>query len=252
MAKKKKPQAGKKKPAPPNKKSAQPVRGEKNAPAKKQDPKPARVKKAAPVKKVKPKRVTGEKQAPSATKAPLGGREILRRAAVAAAVLLTVCGIVLSSVSLYNDLLEKKVPLYYAGMLQRENVMPIEMQDEQVRKSVRATKRHGKTHAFDYFCSRTIQLDPDSLSGYILFGNPAGNDCDLILSIFDSEDNLLFRSGGLTPGNYLTQIRLAVDGWENGEYACKAVVTAYRGQNIDYKCIGAQYSRLTVKVGETS
>ena len=231
MANKKKPQAGKAKPAPAGKKKPEPARGKKAAPAKKTKPKPTE---------------------PSAPKAPLGSRESLRRAAIAVLAVLTAFGIVLSAVSLYNDLLQKKVTLYYGGMRQEYDVIPITMQEDEVRQSVRATKRHGKTHAFTYFCARTLQLDADSLTGYILFGNPAGNDCDLILSVFDEEDNLIYRSGGIAPGKYLTQIRPNVDEWEKGAYNCKAVVTAYRGQNIEYRCIGAQYSRLTVKVGETS
>lgn len=185
-------------------------------------------------------------------KARVSAGEILRRAAIAALALLMVFGVVLTASAVRSDRLRRKITLNYVGMLEESCVLPIELSDEQVRERVRATKRHGDTHAFSYFCTRTLQLDPNTLNGYILFGNPADNDCDLVLSIFDEKDNLIFRSGGLQPGKYITLIRPNVDEWERGEYACKAVVTAYSGHDITYKCIGAQYSRLNVKVGESS
>ena len=254
MANKKKPQAGNAKPAPAKKPQAGKAKPEpakkkpqagkaKPAPAKDKS-EPVRKKKTAPAKKTKPKL--------SVPKAPADGRDLLRRIAIVLLAALTVSGIALSAVSLRNDRLQNKVTLLYAGMLQKANVMPITMQESDVRRNVRSTKRHGKTSAFTYYISRTLQLNADSLTGYILFGNPADNDCDLVLSVFDEADNLIYRSGGVRPGTYLTQIRPDVDGWALGAHNCKAVVTAYRGQDIAYRCIGAQYSRLTVKVGETS
>ncbi len=195
-------------------------------------------------------KVTKQKQ--SAGEGPGGGKERLRRAAFALLAVLAVFGIVVSALSVRSEQLQKKVTLLYAGMLERDNVMPIELSEKRVRESVRATKRHGDTHAFTYFCTRTLQLEANAMSGYILFGNPADNDCDLVLSIFDDKDALIYRSGGIKPGTYLTQIRLPVEAWEGGTYVCKAVVTAYKGTDLPYKCVGAQYSRLTVKVGETS
>lgn len=220
-----------------NKKNPEPVRANAPAPAKKAKTKPAVRKKRKP--------------RPSAGKAS-GGMERLRRAAVVLLAIVAVCGIVVSALSVRSELLQKKVTLVYAGMLQKENVVPIALTNAQVRACVRDTKRHGDTYAFSYFCSRTLQLDADTMSGYILFGNPAGSGCDLVLSIFDGDGSLIYRSGGVTPGNYLTQIRFSAEDWESGSYPCRAVVTAYKGHDLQYKCIGAQYSRLTVKVGETS
>lgn len=252
---KKKPvSAGKKKPATAGKKKPVTAEKKKPSPAGKKKPVTAGKKKSAADRKIA-KPAAAEKRVQtraSAPKAPVGVWESLRRAAIVAAALLAVFGVVLSVISVHNEKLQSKGVQYYAGLLQEECVQPIELTDEQVRQSVRNTMRHGQTHAFSYYCSRTLNLDADNLTGYILFGNPADNDCDLVLSIYDSEDNLIYRTGGLTPGKCITLIRPSVDEWERGTYACRAIVTAYRGQGLDYKCIGAQYSRLTVNVGVTS
>ena len=236
-------------------KTSAPAKGKKPVPAKGKMPaaaagkKPERPQKKKAVQAVRTKAAASGSAAP---KAPADGKAILFRVLIAVTAVLAAFGIVLSAVSLRNEHLQRKVELYYAGMLQESGVSPITITDEQVRQSVRNTKRHGNTRAFTYYCARTLKLDAETRRGYILFGNPADNDCDLVLSILDENDNLIYRTGGVEPGKYLTMIRPDVDEWECGTYTCKAYVCAYEGEGLDYKCIGAQYSRLTVKIGETS
>lgn len=216
--------------------------------ANKKKPESAKKTKAVPVKKKKTE--AAQTSAPQA-RVRIESKELLRRIAIAALALLCCFGVVFSALSIRGERLQKKIPLSYAGVLQQSCLFPIGLDESQVRSSVRATKRHGQTYAFTYFCSQRLQLSADSMSGYILFGNPAENDCTLVLTILDKNDHLIYRSDGVEPGNYITQIRPFFN-MEGGVYPCKAYVSGYTGRDFQYKCVGVQYSRLDIEVGGTS
>ncbi len=221
-----------------NKKKPAPISKTKTAQAKKKKPIAVNQKSPKPVE-------------PSAPKSRADGREILRRAAIAALAVVLVFGIALTVDSMRGELLQNKITLVYSGVLQQESLFSIEAEDDWVHEGVRATKRHGQTRAFTCFCNDTLQLNEANMTGYIYFGNPVDNDCTLVLSVFDKNNTLLYRSGGVEPGKYVTQIRpfyvLA-----KGTYPCTAYISAYAGRDQDYRCVGVQYMHLTVKVGETS
>lgn len=248
---KKKKSAAKKKPEPSAKKKPELAAKKKPEPAAKEKPEPAAKKKPEPAKMKK--KASADKPMPEKTSArnPLPGTEILRRVLIAALAVLVVCAGVLSGYSLHGERLQQKLDVHYTGILQRDNLHPIAFEDEQVKAHVRATKRHGQTGAFTFFCNNTLRLSNVNMTGFILFGNPADNDCALVLTILDKDGNRIYRSGGVQPGQYISRIHPSVE-WEDGDYACTAYVSAFRGEGKDYRCIGVQYTRLTVKVGETS
>ena len=257
-SKKKKP-AAKKKPIPAVKKKPEPAAKEKPESAAKKKPEPAAKKKPELAAKKKPepakmkKKASAGKQKPEkpSVRNPLPGTEILRRVLIAALAVLVVCAGVLSGYSLHGERLQQKLDVHYTGILQRDNLYPIAFEDEQVKAHVRATKRHGQTGAFTFFCNKTLRLSNVNMTGFIVFGNPADNACALVLTILDKDGNRIYRSGGVEPGQYISRIHPSVE-WEDGDYACTAYVSAFRGEGKDYRCIGVQYTRLTVKVGETS
>ena len=222
----------------------------KPVPANKKKPEQANKAKKLSAQKTRPAAKKKTKAAPK-KRARVSGTELLRRILIAALALLIVFGVVLSAVSLHEERLQKKITRTYSGLLQQECLFPIDLDEEQVRQNVRATKRRGQTRAFTYFCNDTLQLDAQSMSGYILFGNPADNDCTLVLSVTDENDRLIYCSDGVSPGKYITMVRPLVP-MESGTHACKAYVAAYKGRDERYKCVGVQYSRLTVEVGGSS
>lgn len=246
-----------------NKKQPVPARRKKPEPAQKNKPAPARSVKSGAAKKKQPASVRGKtvtvkkqpdparekKPEPPVPKAQISPKELLRRCLIVILAIVTAFGVSLSVVSLRNERLQNKITLIYSGVLEDDYVFPIEFSDEQVRESVKQTRRHGQTRAFTYFCDDHLRLDPIDRYGFIMFGNPEENDCQLVLSILDEDGKLVYRSKGVEPGNYITQIRPYVQ-LEAGSYAYTAYVSAYVREDYRYKCVGVQYSRLTVEVGE--
>ena len=189
------------------------------------------------------------KQQPSAPRRgvrPQDKNAFLRRCAILLLCIGLVFGTVLSAVSVRSELLQKKYRFIYGGSLQKECLFDLTIDAESVRKYVREMDRHGQTRKFAFFCNDT--LAPDTMNGLcaIMFGSPDTNDCILILSIYDENGDMLYRSDGVEPGKYISQIRLVTD-MENGAHTCRAYVTAYDRDN--YACIGVQYTDLTVQIG---
>ncbi len=218
-------------------------------------PEPQRKKKPAPGKK-KSTVSAKKKPKPAGASEPkaharIGVGEVLRGVSVVLLSLVICFGLVLSVVSFRGEQLQKKVVLSYSGVLQRECLFSIDFEDGQVRNFVESTKRRGQTRAFTFFCNTTLLLNADSMSGYILFGNPAENDCDLVLSIVDENGDLIYRSDGVQPGKYISQIRPFVAP-EKGAHVCTAYVSGYRIRDQRYECVGVQYMDLAVEVGGSS
>lgn len=211
---------------------------------------PAKNKKAVPVKKKKTE--PAEPAAPK-KRAPIFSGETLRRVLIAAVALLCCFGFVLSAVSVHGELLQRKAAFPYQGVQQRDCLFPIDFEEGQLRALIDSTKRHGQTRAFTYFCNSALQVNEATMTGYILFGNPAGNDCDLVLSIVDENGDVIYRSDGVKPGSYITQIRPSIDP-QFGTQECTAYVSGYTGTDEPflYKCVGVQHSRLIVQMGESS
>ena len=233
--------------------NAEPVRRKAVKPDDRKRPQPTRERK--PTRGKQPESVNRKQTQPAEPSEPKkargGVKAILSGVLIAALVLVMIGGVTLSVVSMHNEKLQRKITLIYAGILQEDFLFPINLTDSEVESSVQATKRHGMTRAFTYFCNDTLRLNEASLSGYIYFGNPAENDCDLVLTVFADDGRLVYRSGGVQPGNYITRIQPFGDVTDK-ETVCTAYVSAYKGSGKNYKCIGVQYSRLVMKVGETS
>lgn len=170
-------------------------------------------------------------------------------------VLLAVCSAVLvfavclSVVSGYNEFLLQKVGTGYAAVLQRESVYPIGIDADEEVQRIRETNRHGQKTAFRYFCEEEITFRNCTSFGALILANPQSNDCDLVATIFDKDGRILYRSDGIEPGKYLSQIRL-MEGLQAGEYPCRLYVTGFDRQT--QKAVGVQYTKLKIIVEENT
>ncbi|MGN0635600.1 MAG: hypothetical protein ACI4I5_05200 [Acutalibacteraceae bacterium] len=171
------------------------------------------------------------------------------------AVLLAVCSAVLvfaiclSVVSGYNEFLLQKVGTGYAAVLQRESVYPIGIDADEEVQRIRETNRHGQKTAFRYFCEEEIIFRNCTSFGALILANPESNDCDLVATIFDKDGRILYRSDGIEPGKYLSQIRL-MQGLQAGEYSCRLYVTGFDRET--QKAVGVQYTKLKIIVEENT
>ena len=160
--------------------------------------------------------------------------------------LICIGGIVCSAVSIRNEKLRDQVYFVYSGDLQKRGLYPIKLTGEEQKTKVKKTKRHGQLGKFQYYCVSDLRMQSSNMDSTIRFGNVSTNDCVLVLSVVDAAGHLLYRSGGVEPGNYISRIRLSQP-LEDGTYDCRAYVAAYDRQTFAY--LGAQYSALNVIIG---
>lgn len=171
------------------------------------------------------------------------------------AVPLAVCSVVLifavclSVVSGYNEHLLKKVGTDYACVLQKESIYPIGIDAQETVQRIKETNRHGQKTAFQYFCEEEITFRNCTSFGALILANPQTNTCDLVATIFDKDGRVLYRSNGIEPGKYLSQIRL-MEGLQAGEYACRLYVAGFDRQT--QKSVGVQYTKLKIIVEENT
>ena len=177
-------------------------------------------------------------------------RTLLRYAAILALCAGIVFGTVLAAFSVRGERLQRKYPYIFGGQAQRECIYDIDFDEETLHEYLRSTKRHGQKSAFTYFCAGRLYMPSKSEYGAIHFGNPATNDCVLVLTIVDETDHVVYRSDGVAPGKYITFIHPRMDGTE-GSFPCRAYVSGYTYAEDGYVCIGVQYSSLIVDIGGT-
>lgn len=175
------------------------------------------------------------------------GNNKLRFAAMIVLAVLLVCSVPLILVSRHNEKLYNSVEFTYAGMLHEEYLYSMDIDAAEQAERVEGMKRHGKKKAFDYFCNETLEFDSASSYGSVLFANVECNDCILVFTIKDEDGNMLFRSGGIEPGKYVSQLRL-YNRLEVGTHPARLFVTGYDRETK--ACIGVQYTDVEIRIGD--
>lgn len=206
-------------------------------------------------KKVEPaKAVETKPEIPNGTSAKNGFSAFFSRLSLhkKTALLILCAGVFVAAVcfavaSGYNEFMLRKIGVSYAAVLQRESVYDIGIDAEEVKQRVKDTDRNGQKSAFGYFCESEISLRNSTQYGALIFGNPESNDCDLVATILDKDGRLLYRSDGIAPGKYLSQIRLFA-GLEAGEHTCRLYVVGFDRET--QKAVGVQYTKLKIVVEE--
>lgn len=200
-----------------------------------------------PTKKMKPKTpcVATLKNKVSAVLSRLSlGKKTVPLILCAGVLVFSVCFAVVSG---YNEFLLKKVGVSYAAILQRESVYDINIDADAVKQRVKDTDRNGQKSSFAYFCEEKITFRNCTQYGALIFANPETNDCDLVVTLLDKDGHLLYRSDGIAPGKYLSQIRLFA-GLEAGEHTCRLYVAGFDRETR--KPVGVQYTKLKIIVEE--
>lgn len=206
-------------------------------------------------KKVEPaKAVETKPEIPNGTSAKNGFSAFFSRLSLhkKSALLILCAGVFVAAVcfavaSGYNEFMLRKIGVSYAAVLQRESVYDIGIDAEEVKQRVKDTDRNGQKSAFGYFCEEELSLRNSTQYGALIFGNPESNDCDLVATILDKDGRLLYRSDGIAPGKYLSQIRL-MDGLDAGEHTCRLYVVGFDRETR--KPVGVQYTKLKIVVEE--
>lgn len=171
----------------------------------------------------------------------------IRLVAIVVVAAVLAASVPLAWIGVRNARMQEHALYVFNGVLQEESIFNITLDEKDQTYRAAETHRHGQTGKFSYFCDSTLVLASRNAYGPIVFGNPSANDCILVLTILDKDGEMLYRSGGVLPGKYISQIRLLSAPDESGTYACRAYVSAYDRQTKER--IGVQYSKLSVQIG---
>lgn len=166
---------------------------------------------------------------------------------ITAVSLILVAGAITACFGVRNYRLQKSVEFTYMGMLQTDSVRDIEIDADEQAKRVDEMKRKGQTGRFGFFCNSEMNLQYKTAYGSLVLANVSTNDCIFVVSILDENGNLIYRSGGIEPGRYLSQIRLFSPP-EDGEHDCRVYVSAY--DKATFELVGVQYTSLLLRIGE--
>ena len=172
---------------------------------------------------------------------------LLRRIVLIALAVVMAASVCLVIFGLRGENLRTAANTTFNGVMQKDSLYAMDIDEKAQIDKVKETPRGGQTAKFRYFTSTYLRLDYAFAYTPIVFGNVSSNDEILVFSIVDDESGILmYRSGGIEPGNYVSQIRL-LHAYSAGEYTCRMYVTAYDRET--YACRGVQYTDLTVMVG---
>jgi hypothetical protein len=110
---------------------------------------------------------------------------------------------------------------------------------------IEALDAHG-SNKFEFYINSVIPVDDDSSTEELCFGNPEGNDCILVATIFDSDGDILYRSLGLESGKEVNDATLFKE-LPYGTHKVKVAVNAYDKETN--KKIGTKYAHIKLSVG---
>ncbi|MCR4614772.1 MAG: hypothetical protein K5756_01295 [Clostridiales bacterium] len=171
---------------------------------------------------------------------------------IIAAVLVVVVGVVIAliihSSTGINALPKEAVPVYRGAKAHVSTVRDISIDAKEENKRIHAIKMKGDTDKFKFYCFilDTLEINEWYTPFEPCFANSKDNDCILIISIFNEENELLYRSLGLEPGKYIPNVKL-FEMLDYGTYKCKLCVAAYDTKTFEN--IGVQYKDFTLTVG---
>ncbi|HZJ77878.1 MAG TPA: hypothetical protein VFD52_03650 [Clostridia bacterium] len=135
----------------------------------------------------------------------------------------------------------------YAGVNEDEKkVRDIDIGIKEQHERADKLRVKGDKDAFKFFVRKELLFDEWNREAPFTFGNVATNDCILIVTLLDEDDNMIYRSKGLEPSKYIPRIKLFHE-MPYGSYDINMVVVAYDKQTREK--IGTQYTQIRMVIG---
>ncbi len=99
---------------------------------------------------------------------------------------------------------------------------------------------------FDFYINTNITLDDNAETSTLRFGNPQGNGCILVATVYDEDGKVLYRSLGLEEGKEINSARFFEE-IEYGTHDVKVAVNAYDSETNEK--IATKYAKIKLSVG---
>lgn len=134
----------------------------------------------------------------------------------------------------------------YSGRLESEALARDSVFNSQQRQVLTDSVRSSGSRKFSFYINSVIDIDDDFSTSELCFGNPSDNDCVLVATIFDSENNIIYRSLGLEPGKEINRATMFTE-LSYGMHRVKVSVNAY--DKVTNEKIGTRYAEIKLAVG---
>lgn len=121
-----------------------------------------------------------------------------------------------------------------------ENVFKAQQEDYLNELEIRGSRK------FDFYINPVIKVEDDGYTHNLCFGNPEENDCVLIATIFDSDEEVIYRSLGLVDGTEINDAKM-FESLKYGIHNVKVAVNAYDKKTNEK--IGTKYAEIKLAVG---
>ena len=156
------------------------------------------------------------------------------------------------SVVLVRD--AENFPAIYSGRnFASDEVGTIAIPDEQQQKYVKDTAAKGDTRKFSFYTNTEISVSKQDSLVPIAFSNPSAGKHILLCSIVNEDGVVVYRSLGLAPGQYVSNVRFS-QYLKYGTNELTMYVSAFETTKEDdemfYDKVGTQKVKLKVVCGE--
>lgn len=133
----------------------------------------------------------------------------------------------------------------FNGRLESETVAQESVFNAQQQQVFMDALKARGSRSFEFYFNSVVDVNDDFSTDDLCFGNPEGNDCVLIATVYDG-DTVLYRSLGLEPGREINRAKLFGE-LSYGVHDVKVAVNAY-DINTNEK-VGTKYAEIKLAVG---
>ncbi len=145
-------------------------------------------------------------------------------------------------------------PSVYGGRnFADDEVGVIAISQEQQEEFIKNTKAKGNTRKFSFYANTAMEVSkPDSLLP-VSIANPSTSEEILLCTIVNENGVIVYRSLGIIPGRYVSNVRLS-QYLDYGKNELTLYVSAFKaegeGDTLTYKKLGTQTAEIEVTVGD--
>lgn len=134
----------------------------------------------------------------------------------------------------------------FSGRLESSlTAKPSAFSESQQLTFIKSVGAHGSGD-FEFYINTDITIDDNCETENLRFGNPQGNACVLVATVFDEEGRVLYRSLGLEEGKEINSARFFEE-ISYGTHDVKVAVNAY--DSSTHEKIATKYAEIRLSVG---
>lgn len=134
----------------------------------------------------------------------------------------------------------------YEGRLESDTVAVESVFNAQQQKIFIDSLKSRGSGKFEFYINSIVEIDDDFSTDTLCLGNPVTNNAILVATIYDDDDNVLYRSQGVEPGKEINRAKLFSE-LSYGVHEVKVAVNAYDAESFEK--LGTRYAEIKLAVG---